>query len=474
MAETIRKKINKIYVDDVEIPKGNFAFLYDATGDEEFFQKALEMEKDYRLDYEDAMHKGRMVLEKFCQIEIEKKRARENPGTSKRLLLQREMNKIKYGDGSYKLLAEELLKDSGKDYSRAIHIAFQSEISQKEPKRGWLSDMIWDFYACTSKCSHADFSTPPRYRPTEPNCYRVLRTLYYILSIYYEMGSGFVRDRIPVEDWYHLLSEEIDQLKLPHMDREGKPGSNLYMVRETDKGLEFAIQLTDERKKAGTEQKRTKETILSLDKNITDSSNILKATVLKREDDLEYPISVFPSRPMPLTPEFLGSLDGKSRLEIATGISAAIASLHRSRPPIYHRNICPAAFVACQTEKGYKVVLFRLGLIKDMTGQMGETVNGLVAEAAAEEENRDFVAPEALSYDASVTDAWKYADIYSTGKLCLYVLSGGVLPEEGKETELLEETGISEGVCSLLQQMTDLQPEKRPSVRKLQGELEEL
>ena len=126
------------------------------------------------------------------------------------------------------------------------------------------------------------------------------------------------------------------------------------------------------------------------------------------------------------------------------------------------------------TEKGYKVVLFRLGLIKDMTGQMGETVNGLVTEAAAEEENRDFVAPEALSYDASVTDAWKYADIYSTGKLCLYVLSGGVLPEEGKETELLEETGISEGVCSLLQQMTDLQPEKRPSVRKLQGELEEL
>ena len=48
------------------------------------------------------------------------------------------------------------------------------------------------------------------------------------------------------------------------------------------------------------------------------------------------------------------------------------------------------------------------------------------------------------------------------------------MPEEGKETELLEETGISEGVCSLLQQMTDLQPEKRPSVRKLQGELEEL
>ena len=115
MAETIRKKINKIYVDDVEIPKGNFAFLYDATGDEDFFQDALEMEKGYRLNYKDAMHKGREVLERFCQIEIEKKRVRENPGTSKRLLLQREMDKIKYGDSIFKMLSEVPIKDSRKD-----------------------------------------------------------------------------------------------------------------------------------------------------------------------------------------------------------------------------------------------------------------------------------------------------------------------------------------------------------------------
>ena len=467
----MEQKINKICVDQVEIPKGNFAFLYDVTKNEDFFQNALEMEKLYRTDYEKSMHEARKVFEKFCQIEIEKKRARENPETSKRLLLRRELNKIKFDNGSYKKLMNELLKDSGKDYSKAISLAFGAEISQKEPKRGWLEEMIWDFYACTSNCSHVDPDVPPKYRPTEPNCYRVMRTLYWILAVYYEIEPNFLRNRIPVKEWYHLTLQEVEQLNIPPMDRAGRPGSNLYLVRETKEGIEFGIQLTDERKKAGTEQRRAKETILSLDKNITDTSNVLKADVFEGEDHLEYPISVFPSRPRSLTPEFLGTLDPAGRLEIAVGICSAISSLHISKPPVYHRNICPAAFVVCQSEKKYKVILFRLGLIKDMTGQFGETVNGLVAEAAAEEENRDFTAPEALSYDAGVTGAWEQADIYSTGKLCLYVLAGGRLPEDG---ESLEELGISEEALSFLRRMTDPQPEKRTPVRRLQVELEEV
>lgn len=59
---------------ELKIPKGNFAFIQDKTGDEDLFKKFYEAEKILKVNYVDFAHKIRVAYEKFALHEETSKR----------------------------------------------------------------------------------------------------------------------------------------------------------------------------------------------------------------------------------------------------------------------------------------------------------------------------------------------------------------------------------------------------------------
>ena len=49
-----------------KVSKGNFTFIYDATGDICLFKKFLEAEKAFKINYIDFSHKLRIAYEYFA------------------------------------------------------------------------------------------------------------------------------------------------------------------------------------------------------------------------------------------------------------------------------------------------------------------------------------------------------------------------------------------------------------------------
>ena len=461
---------NKLMTEGIEIPKGNFSFLYDVTGDSVFYRSALEMEAALKTDFALSMKRLRDVYENFVLCEASLAAENSSPGKSRSACREEIKQNIARKQTSYKELADEIVERSGKDYTGVYKIWLKWAWNKgEEPRAGWQLEYLRDIYNLGSTYSHADpRPRKERHKLNEENCVDAVKSIHRMLCIYYGVSMpGFQLERAPFGAYYPIPPRERKALGLFRPEGRVEGIDSFYALSEMEDGLQYCIFSRVQDGLSDKERERHQETLRWLRgrKNRQDPTNILSLTEKNGSDkNFRYQVYELPSKPLPLSAEVLTSMDVENRLWTASGVCAGILSMHTYKTPLYHRDVWPGAFFLCRIEDSFKIYLAQFGLTKDTSGDMGVTMREQVEESDAKENRRYFTAPEVHAFGSEETDGWKWADIYSVGRLSIYILCGGVFPESGAEREAMESAGVPERVRGILMAAVSPDPKKRPEL----------
>lgn len=452
--------------DGFTIPRGNFNFIPQKSGQRLLRQKCVELEQALKLDYESFAHKYRLVLEEFVLSEEAEKRIvasgmRYNEQTTRRRITQ----EIKAEGGSgYSNKLIELCLSSG-NVARIERLLLN----------GYLSPTAWNqrifkeeleahvraLFRFASQNSHSGEKSDDLL-PSNDVCKDYLRKLHALLNAYYACEEKFDGGRIPFADYYPVPKKQCREHGLELPDKK------YYFVREGEGGLEHYI-FTNADFGSGDAQRRDIETIHRLwMENIDSPQNVLpnaRFAANKNGKDYRYWISPLPSFPRSLTDGYIQSLSCEEKLQIVHGILCGVASMHRSDPPYYHRALSPSSFIVCQVRSRLKVMLINFDCAKDADEDAAYTVFFAVSNKLAKSEAPELMfAPELLALNETESGDeldWAAVDIFALGRTILKILTNSfALPQNKPES-------ISSDVYGLICKMCSPNPEQRPDIETI-------
>ena len=451
--------------DGIKIEKGNFSFIYDVTSDVEIFSKFLEAESCFKINYIDFSHKIRMAYEAVAlheeisnrkketrylersEVEIEQDIISElsdlsNPFTYKRIWI------LRTRDQSEKYIP--MLKKYG----------FFRENSDDYNGRQALKRYIKYIYDYASKSSHINKNLSEEYYPNKRNGLKVIESFHDFLCIYYDVSHKFDSTMMPIRDYFSVPKEVCRDLGL-NLEK----GKSLF-VKEKKNKVQYYIFSSDN-EKINNNQRRDLEIVEKLwEDNFDDPNNIIRQTEHISGTNNEYSFQVFslPAKPNKLTSDFLKNISIKDRRDIIQGICSGIKSMHTYDPPFYHRNICPEAFYIFKMRNKYKALLARFDCSKDTSTEVAYTVLNSVANNLKDANKNTYYAPELFERNFDECN-WEKADIYSLGKICIFILTGRNINNIKEVDDFLD---IDNHEWQLIfAQMLSENPEDRPNIKEV-------
>lgn len=452
----------------IKTPKGNFTFLYDVTGQADLYDKCLEAEKVSKKYYNSCMNHLRSAMELMAKdIELRHRLSLRSNSKSPELLAQEIEEDLKNnhnpeGDGnSYNcktilrheikrrsLRAESLVDDYKRFVSKGPAILRDKYREDLVPRRYFtLINMVYDMYGYFSEGSHAEGHT------TGESCEAMLRLFHDLAALLYDVSHTYQPYLCPIGDYFPVHKSLYRQLGFLE-----KATPDIY-VSERSGTVEYFLL-----KKASSHMSHAEERELHALRNLWKRSvdspnNILLMQETVGEDQYRQQVFSFPDRPLALTDSLLQTLSAAEKDELALGMLKGVASLHNMTPPIPHRGLNPESFYLCRNAYGIKPFIVSFETVKDLSADAEYTMFDKVRKLGKDKLKQYFVAPEILTRENDGN--LMKADIYSLGRLLLYLYTGNVLLAEASDQR------IPKDKRRLIEQMTAKDPGSRPAVSQV-------
>lgn len=467
--------------ENLKVPKGNFHFIYDKINETEIFDLLLACESVYRISYEDFAHKLRKAYESIAiwfEIKYLKKHGLAKGKSDAEL--KREITKNVMDSGYTICIGEKqnqyynfknmLIRYTYDDPEKFEAFLHKFSFDSKKQLRDNLAYYIRYVYDFGSKSSHVGQKNEKKYFPDRENASRILYSFHDFLCVLFSSNHVFSESDIPIRDFYPVPEAMCRIHGLSLSEREA-----LY-VREEHNRVRYYLGVA-EKTDVSLKDKREMETVRRLwEESYDDPSNIIRSADLIQgaEEGERYQFYSLAGFPVSLSWTLLKNLTREEKRKLVQGIGKGLYSMHCCEPPVYHRNLCPEAFLLFRIQDRYKILLadFQYSKSKAPVSQMdddsGETVFFDLKKMASYRFDNDFFAPEMrdLAGKRQALD-WEKADIFALGQLWLYITTGFAIDKPEDTYRLVNRADISFKEKDILVDMLSWDPGDRPNIKEV-------
>ena len=454
--------VTSITIDDtIRAAKGNFGFVYAATGDRELYQECLLAESYAKTQYVSCAIHLRRAFELLAFYTVGRALCTVTPGLT---MPEAKAHAKQFYESDPRCLNPKLqlsLVLAGLGYIDVVfneRFAFSDNPAYPGCKK--MVDMLFSLYSDASGMAHTGRDGGHR------DCSWLLRRFYtaagMLLQVDVPAADFFpAMDRflhrydasvVPLENYYPLSAAVCRQ-----MDVCAAGDSLLCVTDEAAPTFYIAKHVTDDPavgRDIGSLQSLWRAS------EQTPENVLMDVGPLGAGED-RYHLFRIVGRPYALSAKVLAGLNSTQKRQIINGIVGSIYTLHHFMPPLPHRGLRPGCYYVCRQGANCRAVLALFSTIKDNTAE--KTVYGELNSLLQNVTDRMYIAPE-LSGGARPGELTK-ADIYSLGRLIAFVYTGEPRAD-------LDDLRIPCAMVELVQKLTDPDPARRPDIDAVRARLE--
>lgn len=454
--------VTSITIDDtIRAAKGNFGFVYAATGDRELYRECLLAESYAKTQYVSCAIHLRRAFELLAFYTVGRALCTVTPGLT---MPEAKAHAKQFYESDPRCFNPKLqlsLVLAGLGYIDVVfneRFAFSDNPAYPGCKK--MVDMLFSLYSDASGMAHTGRDGGHR------DCSWLLRRFYtaagMLLQVDVPAADFFpAMDRflhrydasvVPLENYYPLSAAVCRQ-----MDVCAAGDSLLCVTDEAAPTFYIAKHVTDDPavgRDIGSLQSLWRAS------EQTPENVLMDVGPLGAGED-RYHLFRIVGRPYALSAKVLAGLNSTQKRQIVNGIVGSIYTLHHFMPPLPHRGLRPGCYYVCRQGANCRAVLALFSTIKDNTAE--KTVYGELNSLLQNVTDRMYIAPE-LSGGARPGELTK-ADIYSLGRLIAFVYTGEPRAD-------LDDLRIPCAMVELVQKLTDPDPARRPDIDAVRARLE--
>lgn len=454
--------VTSITIDDtLRAAKGNFGFVYAATGDRELYRECLLAESYAKTQYVSCAIHLRRAFELLAFYTVGRALCTVTPGLT---MPEAKAHAKQFYESDPRCFNPKLqlsLVLAGLGYIDVVfneRFAFSDNPAYPGCKK--MVDMLFSLYSDASGMAHTGRDGGHR------DCSWLLRRFYtaagMLLQVDVPAADFFpAMDRflhrydasvVPLENYYPLSAAVCRQ-----MDVCAAGDSLLCVTDEAAPTFYIAKHVTDDPavgRDIGSLQSLWRAS------EQTPENVLMDVGPLGAGED-RYHMFRIVGRPYALSAKVLAGLNSTQKRQIINGIVGSIYTLHHFMPPLPHRGLRPGCYYVCRQGANCRAVLALFSTIKDNTAE--KTVYGELNSLLQNVTDRMYIAPE-LSGGARPGELTK-ADIYSLGRLIAFVYTGEPRAD-------LDDLRIPCAMVELVQKLTDPDPARRPDIDAVRARLE--
>lgn len=455
--------VTSITIDDtIRAAKGNFGFVYAATGDRELYRECLLAESYAKTQYVSCAIHLRRAFELLAFYTVGRALCTVTPGLT---MPEAKAHAKQFYESDPRCFNPKLqlsLVLAGLGYIDVVfneRFAFSDNPAYPGCKK--MVDMLFSLYSDASGMAHTGRDGGHR------DCSWLLRRFYtaagMLLQVDVPAADFFpAMDRflhrydasvVPLENYYPLSAAVCRQ-----MDVCAAGDSLLCVTDEAAPTFYIAKHVTDDPavgRDIGSLQSLWRAS------EQTPENVLMDVGPLGAGED-RYHMFRIVGRPYALSAKVLAGLNSTQKRQIINGIVGSIYTLHHFMPPLPHRGLRPGCYYVCRQGANCRAVLALFSTIKDNTA--GKTVYGELNSLLQNVTDRMYIAPELSGGSARPGELTK-ADIYSLGRLIAFVYTGEPRAD-------LDDLRIPCAMVELVQKLTDPDPARRPDIDAVRARLE--
>lgn len=455
--------VTSIAIDDtIRAAKGNFGFVYAATGDRELYRECLLAESYAKTQYVSCAIHLRRAFELLAFYTVGRALCTVTPGLT---MPEAKAHAKQFYESDPRCFNPKLqlsLVLAGLGYIDVVfneRFAFSDNPAYPGCKK--MVDMLFSLYSDASSMAHTGRDGGHR------DCSWLLRRFYtaagMLLQVDVPAADFFpAMDRflhrydasvVPLENYYPLSAAVCRQ-----MDVCAAGDSLLCVTDEAAPTFYIAKHVTDDPavgRDIGSLQSLWRAS------EQTPENVLMDVGPLGAGED-RYHLFRIVGRPYALSAKVLAGLNSTQKRQIINGIVGSIYTLHHFMPPLPHRGLRPGCYYVCRQGANCRAVLALFSTIKDNTAE--KTVYGELNSLLQNVTDRMYIAPELSGGSARPGELTK-ADIYSLGRLIAFVYTGEPRAD-------LDDLRIPCAMVELVQKLTDPDPARRPDIDAVRARLE--
>lgn len=455
--------VTSITIDDtIRAAKGNFGFVYAATGDRELYRECLLAESYAKTQYVSCAIHLRRAFELLAFYTVGRALCTVTPGLT---MPEAKAHAKQFYESDPRCFNPKLqlsLVLAGLGYIDVVfneRFAFSDNPAYPGCKK--MVDMLFSLYSDASSMAHTGRDGGHR------DCSWLLRRFYtaagMLLQVDVPAADFFpAMDRflhrydasvVPLENYYPLSAAVCRQ-----MDVCAAGDSLLCVTDEAAPTFYIAKHVTDDPavgRDIGSLQSLWRAS------EQTPENVLMDVGPLGAGED-RYHLFRIVGRPYALSAKVLAGLNSTQKRQIINGIVGSIYTLHHFMPPLPHRGLRPGCYYVCRQGANCRAVLALFSTIKDNTAE--KTVYGELNSLLQNVTDRMYIAPELSGGSARPGELTK-ADIYSLGRLIAFVYTGEPRAD-------LDDLRIPCAMVELVQKLTDPDPARRPDIDAVRARLE--
>ena len=454
--------VTSITIDDtIRAAKGNFGFVYAATGDRELYRECLLAESYAKTQYVSCAIHLRRAFELLAFYTVGRALCTVTPGLT---MPEAKAHAKQFYESDPRCFNPKLqlsLVLAGLGYIDVVfneRFAFSDNPAYPGCKK--MVDMLFSLYSDASSMAHTGRDGGHR------DCSWLLRRFYtaagMLLQVDVPAADFFpAMDRflhrydasvVPLENYYPLSAAVCRQ-----MDVCAAGDSLLCVTDEAAPTFYIAKHVTDDPavgRDIGSLQSLWRAS------EQTPENVLMDVGPLGAGED-RYHLFRIVGRPYALSAKVLAGLNSTQKRQIINGIVGSIYTLHHFMPPLPHRGLRPGCYYVCRQGANCRAVLALFSTIKDNTAE--KTVYGELNSLLQNVTDRMYIAPELSGGSARPGELTK-ADIYSLGRLIAFVYTGEPRAD-------LDDLRIPCAMVELVQKLTDPDPARRPDIDAVRARL---
>lgn len=455
--------VTSITIDDtIRAAKGNFGFVYAATGDRELYRECLLAESYAKTQYVSCAIHLRRAFELLAFYTVGRALCTVTPGLT---MPEAKAHAKQFYESAPRCFNPKLqlsLVLAGLGYIDVVfneRFAFSDNPAYPGCKK--MVDMLFSLYSDASGMAHTGRDGGHR------DCSWLLRRFYtaagMLLQVDVPAADFFpAMDRflhrydasvVPLENYYPLSAAVCRQMDVCAAD-----DSLLCVTDEAAPTFYIAKHVTDDPavgRDIGSLQSLWRAS------EQTPENVLMDVGPLGAGED-RYHLFRIVGRPYALSAKVLAGLNSTQKRQIINGIVGSIYTLHHFMPPLPHRGLRPGCYYVCRQGANCRAVLALFSTIKDNTAE--KTVYGELNSLLQNVTDRMYIAPELSGGSARPGELTK-ADIYSLGRLIAFVYTGEPRAD-------LDDLRIPCAMVELVQKLTDPDPARRPDIDAVRARLE--
>lgn len=385
--------VTSITIDDtIRAAKGNFGFVYAATGDRELYRECLLAESYAKTQYVSCAIHLRRAFELLAFYTVGRALCTVTPGLT---MPEAKVHAKQFYESDPRCFNPKLqlsLVLAGLGYIDVVfneRFAFSDNPAYPGCKK--MVDMLFSLYSDASGMAHTGRDGGHR------DCSWLLRRFYtaagMLLQVDVPAADFFpAMDRflhrydasvVPLENYYPLSAAVCRQ-----MDVCAAGDSLLCVTDEAEPTFYIAKHVTDDPavgRDIGSLQSLWRAS------EQTPENVLMDVGPLGAGED-RYHLFRIVGRPYALSAKVLAGLNSTQKRQIINGIVGSIYTLHHFMPPLPHRGLRPGCYYVCRQGANCRAVLALFSTIKDNTAE--KTVYGELNSLLQNVTDRMYIAPE--------------------------------------------------------------------------------